>query len=143
MSMYPNSKPKMASLLYESDKGDASGASEFITRLLHGSTVIHMHHLMITGPGSFAKHSALDVYNELASLTDGLAEAYMGCTGQALVFGGGTFTMNGDCVAEVQALYEYVETARAAMGNESHIQNEIDGIATLLSSVLFKLNRLA
>lgn len=141
MSMY--NKPKSASLLYENDKADASGASEFITRLLHGSTVIHMHHLMTTGPGSFAKHSALDIYNELASLTDGLAEAYMGCTGSALSFGGGSFAISGDCVADVQALYDYVETARTAMGSESHIQNEIDSICTLLSSALFKLNRLS
>lgn len=134
---------KSASLLYESDKGDASGASEFITRLLHGSTMLHMHHLMVTGPGSFAKHSALDVYNELASLTDGLAEAYIGCTGTPLSFGAGSFTVSGDCVSDVKSLYEYVETSRAVMGNESHIQNEIDSVCTLLSSVLFKLNRLA
>jgi len=135
---------KGPSLLYGSDKGgDSTAASEFITRLLHGSTMLHMHHLMVTGPGSFAKHSALDVYNELASLTDDLAEAWMGCTGGTLSFQGGAMQIGTDCKADVQALYEYVESARAAMGSESHIQNEIDGICTLLSSVLFKLNRLA
>jgi len=134
---------KAPSLLYESDKGDTNAASEFITKLLHGSIMLHMHHLMVTGPGSFAKHSALDVYNELASLTDDLAEAWMGCTGMAVAFQGGSVQIGTDCKADVQALYEYVESARNAMGSESHIQNEIDGICTLLSSVLFKLNRLA
>lgn len=134
---------KSASMLYESDSGNAGGASEFIARLLHGSTMIHMHHLMVTGQGSFAKHMALDIYNELASLTDGLAEAYIGCTGMPLAFKGGAFTMGSDPVADVKALYEYVETARMAMGTESHIQNEVDSISTLLSSALFKLNRLS
>jgi len=141
MSMYPNAKS--ASLLYESDKGDASAASEFITRLLHGVTMIHMHHLMVTGPGSFAKHKALDMYDDLANAVDALAEAYIGCTGTPLAFRGGQFTLGGDCVGDVQSLYEYIETARTAMGNETHIQNEIDGIATLLASALYKLNRLA
>ena len=141
MTMMP--KPKPMSLLYENDKGDASAASEFVSRLLHGATMIHMHHLMVTGQGSFAKHMALDMYNDLASAVDGLAEAYIGCTGMPLSFSGGQFTMGTDCVADVKALYEYVESARSAMGTESHIQNEIDGICTLLSSALYKLNRLA
>lgn len=141
MSMY--SKPKAASLLYESDSGDAAGASEFISRLLHGATVLHMHHLMVTGPGSFAKHMALGVYDDLAEAADKLAEAYIGCTGTPLSFSGGQFTLGGDCVADVQSLYEYVENSRSVMGNETHIQNEIDGICTLLSGTLYKLNRLA
>lgn len=136
-------KPKPTSLLYESDKGDASAASQFITRLLHGATVIHMHHLMVTGPGSYAKHTALGFYNDLAEAADGLAEAYIGCTGMPLTFGGGSFTLGTDCVADVKALYEYVESARSAMGTESHIQNEIDSICTMLSSALYKLNRLS
>lgn len=132
-----------ASMLYESGSGNAGGASEFISRLLHGSTMIHMHHLMVTGQGSFAKHMALDIYNDLASLADGLAEAYIGCTGIPLSFKGGSCTMGGDPVADIKALYEYVESARNSMGSESHIQNEIDTVCTLLSSALYKLNRLS
>ena len=135
---------KGPSLLYGSDKGgDSSAASEFITRLLHGSTMMHMHHLMVTGPGSYAAHTALGAYGELADLTDGLAEAWIGCTGMTLSFNGGAMQIGTDPKADVKALYEYVESARTAMGNESHIQNEVDGICTLLSSVLYKLNRLA
>lgn len=132
-----------ATLLYESDAGDASSAGEFITRLLHASTAIHMHHLMVDGPGSYAAHTALGVYNELADLADGLAESWMGCTGQKLKFGGGSFALAASPVAEVSAIYEYVEANRQMMGGESHIQNDIDGICTLLSSTLYKLTRLA
>ena len=74
------SKSPMASLLYDSDKGDAGAASEFIARLLNGATAIHMHHLMVTGAGSFAKHTALGVYEGLTEAVDSLAESYIGCT---------------------------------------------------------------
>lgn len=137
------SKSPMASLLYDSDKGDAGAASEFIARLLNGATAIHMHHLMVTGAGSYAKHKALGVYDDLTKAVDSLAESYIGCTGTPLMFKGGTVTMNPDCVAEVRALYEYIETARTAMGTESHIQNEVDNISSLLSSALYKLTRLS
>lgn len=131
-----------ASLLYGLEKGgNASGAAEFITRLLNAVTVVHMHHLMTD---SYAKHMALgDLYDGLQDAADSLAEAYMGCSGQKLTFNGGTVSIGGDAVADVQALYSYVETARLQMGAESYIQNEIDGICTLISSALYKLTRLS
>lgn len=131
-------------LLYGNDSsGNSSDASEFITRLLHGSTAVHMHHLMVEGPGSYAAHQALGMYSDLADLADGLAESYMGCTGQKLTFGGGSFTIAADPIAEVQGLYDYVESKRGMMGSESHIQNDIDEVCTLLASTLYKLKRLA
>lgn len=132
-----------SSLLYDAPAGDAGGASEFITRLLHASTAIHMHHLMVDGPGSYAAHTALGMYDELADLVDGLAESWMGCTGQKLKFGGGSFALAASPLAEVQSAYEYVETKRGMMGSETHIQNDIDSICTLLSTTLYKLTRLA
>ncbi len=131
-------------LLYGNEShGNSGDAAEFITRLLHGATAIHMHHLMVEGPGSYAAHTALGMYGDLADLADGLAESWMGCTGQKLTFGGGSFTIAANPIAEVQGLYDYVESKRGMMGTESHIQNDIDGICTLLSSTLYKLNRLA
>lgn len=132
-----------SSLLYDAPAGDSGGASEFITRLLHASTAIHMHHLMVDGPGSYAAHTALGMYNELADLVDGLAESWMGCTGQKLKFGGGSFAIAGSPIAEIQAAYDFVETKRGMMGSETHIQNDIDSICTLLSTTLYKLTRLA
>lgn len=131
-------------LLYGAEShGSSSEASEFITRLMHASTAVHMHHLMVEGPGSYAAHQALGMYGDLADLADKLAESWMGCTGQKLTFGGGSFTIAGDPIAEVQALYDYVEAKRGMMGSESHIQNDVDEICTLLSSTLYKLKRLA
>lgn len=131
-------------LLYGTEShGNSSDASEFITRLLHASTAIHMHHLMVQGPGSYAAHTALGMYSDLADLADGLAESWMGCSGEMLSFGGGSFSIASDPITEVQSLYDYVESKRGMMGSESHIQNDIDGICTLLSTTLYKLKRLA
>lgn len=126
----------MATLL--SGTGSASG---YISTLLHGVTMAHMHHLMT---GSYAKHMALgDLYDGLQGAVDGLAEAYMGCTGEKLTFSGSSFTIGSDPIADVQALYSFAEGKRSAMGKESHIQNEVDNVCTVLSSALYKLKRLA
>lgn len=130
-------------LLYGKEGGDAGGAAGFITRLLHAATAIHMHHLMVDGPGSYAAHTALSMYNDLVDAADGLAESWMGCTGEKLSFSGGTFTIGEDPIATVREIYDFVEAQRNMMGTESHIQNDIDGICTLLSSTLYKLTRLA
>lgn len=131
-----------STLLYGSDKGsDSKGASEFVTRLLNGVTMAHMHHLMTV---SYAKHKALgDLYEELAEAADTLAEAFMGCSGQDLSFTGGSVTVGSDAMADVQSLYEYVEQNKLAMGTESHIQNEVDNVCTIISTCLYKLRKLA
>jgi len=67
----------------------------------------------------------------------------MGCTGVPMAFGGGSFEIGRDPVADVKKLYEFIETGRGAMGKESHIQNEIDELCTIVSSALYKLTRLA
>jgi hypothetical protein len=43
----------------------------------------------------------------------------------------------------VEELYEYVSRNRSQMGDESHIQNSIDGILTLLATTKYKLVNLA
>lgn len=115
---------------------DGKGASEFISKILEASVAIHKAHLMTTGPGSFAAHTALGVYEDLEEAADGLAESYMGCMKTGLSFPGAD-------ASEVRKIYDYIEANRGMMGTESHIQNDIDGILTLLSSALFKLDRLA
>jgi hypothetical protein len=141
MSAMP--RPSKSSMLYDDAKGDASAASEYVSRLLAGAAMIHMHHLMVTGPGSFAKHGALGAYGDLADAADGLAEAYMGCTGKALAFTSATVAIGGDCTADVRALYEYAEKSRGAMGSEAHIQNEVDTVLNVLAAMIYKLTRLS
>ena len=53
--------------------------ASFISTLFASRTQAHIFHLQVTGPGSFAKHKALDdYYNEIIDLTDGLVESYQG-----------------------------------------------------------------
>lgn len=124
--------------------GATNGASEYITGLLAGVTMAHMHHLTVSGPGSYAKHTALgELYDGLQGAVDTLAESFMGCTGQAFKFNGATVTVSTDPVADVRALYKFAEGKRAAMGEESHIQNQVDEVCTVIASALYKLTRLA
>ena len=132
------------SLLYGAEsKGDTKGASQFVSRVMHAANAIHMHHLMVEGPGSFAQHMALGVYSDLRDAVDGLAEAWMGCTGQKLSFTSGPFDLAASPLDELQKLYAYLEQNRQLLGTESHIQNELDTLCTLVSSTLYKLTRLA
>lgn len=128
-------------LLYGSTNGaDNKGASEFISKIFEAAVAIHKVHLMTTGPGSYAAHTALGVYEDLEEAADGLAESYMGCMKTGLSFAG---VDSSNYSAEVRKIYDYIEANRQMMGSESHIQNDIDGILTTLASALFKLDRLA
>ena len=121
--------------------GDAAKASEFISKIFEAVIAIHKVHLMTTGPGSFAAHEALgDTYGALEDGLDDLAESYMGCQGVGLEFKGVDVS---SYAAEVRKIYDYVESNRAMMGTESHIQNKVDEILDGLSRSLFKLDRLA
>lgn len=132
------------SLLYGyENNNDASGASQFISRLMHSANAIHMHHLMVEGPGSYAAHTALGVYADLRDAVDGLAEAWMGCTGMKLKFASGQFELAATPIDELNYIYEYLEQNRTMMGSESHIQNEVDAICSLVSTTIYKLTRLA
>lgn len=122
-------------------------AAEFIAVLLHGVTAIHMLHLLCKGPGSYAKHVALgDLYEGLEDLADSLAEAYFGCASLIEEYPSTkfpSFSTTSSAINYVEQLYEYVEEKRSKMGSESHIQNTVDEICSLISSALYKLKELA
>lgn len=121
-------------------------AAEFIAVLLHGVTATHMLHLLCRGPGSYAKHVALgELYSGLDEAADGLAEAYFGCASLITEYPGTkfpSFSTESDPVRYVEQLYEYVEEKREKMGSESHIQNIVDEICSLVSTALYKLREL-
>lgn len=122
---------------------NARAASEFIARLLHGVTMAHMHHFQVSGPGAFARHMALgELYDGLQEKTDALAESLMGCADIGLYFSSGQFTITDNPLADVQSLYNFIETGRYAVGTESHIQNQVDEICSVISTALYKLRRL-
>lgn len=134
--------------LTEGSEGKQQEAAEFLTILLHAVTATHMLHLLRKGPKAYARHVALgEVYGGLTGLTDSLAEAYFGCSKGGLIteYPGikfPSFDTSTDPLAYVKELYSYVESERDAMGDESHIQNIVDEICSLLSSAIYKLRDL-
>lgn len=114
---------------------------EFVGTLLHSATITHFMHLQAQGEGSFAKHTALgEYYDEIVELTDSLAEAIQGCTGELIapyppMFGNPEV----EALEYLKSIREYVYTNRDAISEYSNIQNEIDSIMTLLDSTIYKL----
>lgn len=120
-------------------KESAVTAGEFFLKLLHASTNFHIHHLQTT---SYAQHVALgEFYEGIAELTDGLVEIYQGT--HPIVEYPATYTApDFTPQIELQDLLDYVRTNRAVIGTESNIQNEVDSILNLISTTLYKLNKL-
>ena len=108
----------------------------FIATLLHSSTNAHLMHF---STDSFAKHMALgEYYDEIVDLTDALAEQYMGKYGKITEFPN-TYHTAKDPIQYLQNLGKFVEEARKDLPQDSWIQNEVDGIAELISQTTYKL----
>jgi len=117
------------------------GASDYISAILSGVTMAHMHHFTTK---SYAQHMALgELYCALQDKVDALAEAWTGCSGLVPVFSGGKYSVGPDPIADVNALYRFVESNRDRMGSETHIQNIIDEICSTISTAIYKLERLS
>lgn len=120
---------------------DKSKIAEFIGTLLHSATITHFMHLQAEGEGSFAKHMALGTYyDEIVDLVDGLAEAIQGCYEELIEPYPNMFAnVSGEALDYMRMLKEYVAENRQNMPELSNIQNEIDSIATLIDSTIYKL----
>ena len=114
----------------------------------HSRTQAHVFHLGVKGPGSFATHSALQLYYEgIIPLIDGLVESYQGKNG--LIKFAAVSGIDNDC--SIKNIISYFEKLCTALDKlrkddklqDSWIQNEIDNIATLLYSTKYKLENLA
>jgi DNA-binding ferritin-like protein len=116
-------------------------AGPFIGNLLHSATVTHMMHFRAVGEGSYARHIALgEYYDGIVGLVDTLAETIQGCYAEIIEDYPTTFTsMQTEPIEYMAALKEYVAEKRTELPQQSNIQNEIDNIATLIDSTLYKL----
>jgi len=121
---------------------------ELASILFHSRTQAHVFHLGVSGPGSFAAHSALGTYyDEIVDLTDSLVESYQGKYG--LIKFKPVLGMDNDCsceniVAYFDKLITIVDTLSKAPGlQDGYIQNQIDTINELLFSTRYKLVNLA
>lgn len=114
---------------------------KFIGNLLHSATVTHIMHFQAQGEGSYASHIALSTYyDEIVDLVDTLTETIQGCYTEIIVdYPTSYMAISNTPVEYMTTLKEYVAEARSSMPQVSNIQNEIDNIATLIDSTIYKL----
>jgi hypothetical protein len=116
--------------------------ASFISTLFSSRTQSHIFHLQVTGPGSFAAHSALNTYyDEIIGLADGLVESFQGRYGIVTGYKGeGQWIENtSDIVKYFEALCMYVEKNRVSLVQDSYIQNQVDEVVALIESTKYKL----
>ena len=104
----------------------------------------HRAHLRVTGPGSFAAHSALgDFYNEIIENADSITEAYQGRHG-IIEIPYLPMPKQEDYVAVLETLLDDIEKLRydAVDKKDTAIQNLIDTAVETFLSTLYKLKNL-
>jgi hypothetical protein len=105
-------------------------------------------HFMHWSTSSYAAHQALGAYYEaIPDLVDTVVESYQGCYGLVGRFQARMDNPRGKgleaMVAYFQDQKDYVEKTRKKLPDRSELQNDIDAIATLIDSTLYKLRFLS
>ena len=116
---------------------------QFVQCLLHSVTNAHILHFQSK---SYAQHMALGAfYDEVSDLVDGFVEAFQGKYGLLTNYKADYELPANDPVAYLTYLKDEVETLRRIAGfpQDSELQNEVDTIANLINSTLYKLRFLA
>lgn len=116
----------------------------FVQTLLHSATIAHQMHLKVNGAGSFAAHTALGAYYDgIVDLVDTLVESYQGKYGIIQDYPTNYHSAGRkDPLTYIESLQKFVSEARTALPQDSELQNEIDNIANLLNSTVYKLRNL-
>ena len=120
---------------------ERTSIAEFVGTLLHSATITHFMHLQTK---SYAAHMALGAYyDEIVELVDGIAESIQGKYGIIEGYGPTFGIPSGTPLSYMESLMEYVDRVRDDMPADSEIQNEIDAVATLINSTIYKLKFLS
>lgn len=123
-----------------------ANASEFIAVLFLARDIAHREHLRVSGPGSHAKHVALnEFYDGIVDLADSLTEAYQGRHGILKAIPLLENEFSGPIVSSIQKQLDWIESNRAqAIGkDDSALQNIVDEIVALYLKTQYKLKNLA
>ena len=105
-------------------------------------------HFMHWSTSSYAAHKALgEYYDAIPGLVDAVVEAHQGCYGLVGKFQARMDTPRGKGVEAMVSYFRdqktYLDKIRKRLPDDSNIQNEIDVIATLIDSTLYKLRFLS
>lgn len=125
------------------DMKKASGCEGLCFSLLNSVTVIHIAHLGITGPGSYATHKALnDYYDGIGDLVDSVIEHYQGITAKLMEFPEQALIPK---LKTADACCAYLKSLRSDIDKEqavcpySEINNILDEAKSLIDSTCYKL----
>lgn len=114
-------------------------AAAFVMTCFHARTAAHVLHLTTH---SYAAHKALNkFYDDIIPLADDIAEQMNGDNKMMLPaqYNAVRYTYRPDPVAFMEWFRDYVDEHRDDVSDESHIQNIIDEICSLIDSTLYKL----
>lgn len=122
---------------------------ELIATLFLSREFAHRRHLAVTGPGSFAAHSALgDFYDDIVDKADAIAEAYQGRHGLMDEIPYKTGPVGKRTIAAtatwLEKQMEAIQEMRydACPKSETAIQNLIDEAVATYLAVIYKLRNL-
>ena len=122
----------------------ADPVMDFVICLLNSVTTAHILHL---SSRSYSQHKALEAfYTEIGDHVDDFVEAFQGKYGLLTNYPASAGLMaNIEPTAYLTYLSDEVATLRRANGfpQDSELQNEVDNIANLINSTLYKLRFLA
>lgn len=113
-----------------------------VSNFLEAVTSVHKAHLKITGPGSYAAHTAMGAfYDEIGDLADSIAESYQGVTETLLNIPStqqASCSSAAECVSFLNDLYQKVNAVQAVC-EYSEIINDLDNVKSLINSTKYKL----
>lgn len=125
----------------ENEMLDINATAQFIGTMLHSATLAHFKHFQVQGVGSDAAHRALsDYYESIPDLVDTVTESIQGAYEEIIgpypsAFG----NVDREPLEYIRGLRDFVRQERSKLPQDSEIQNEIDGIATLLNRTVYRL----
>lgn len=110
-------------------------AAYFVLTLFHARTDAHIMHLKTK---SYSEHMALNgFYDALPDLVDAFVEAYQGKYGVIE-----EYPKFYRPLYAIEDLIDEVSICRKELPQDSELQNEIDNIANLINSTVYKLKNL-
>jgi hypothetical protein len=128
---------------YRAEAAQTDPVMQFVQCLLHSVTNAHILHFQSL---SYSQHKALRVYyDEVSDLVDGFVEAFQGKYGLLTNYKSDYQLPDSNPVVYLTYLKDEVATLRRMpkFPQDSELQNEVDTIANLINSTLYKLRFLA
>lgn len=121
----------------------AEKTAALVTELMNAAVSTHKLHLKVTGPGSFAAHTALGPFYEgLPGMVDSIAEGFQGAHETLLNCSSEKsprvlYSVE-DCLNYMRELYMMVSDLQAVMPH-TEIVNDLDLVKSLINSTKYKL----